>query len=343
MVRSLWTLFSVDSLVDAREALRRREGVSETNGQTHISAWSGEERADRAGADIAAWARSKRVSSVVWTALPPRFGNEDGRVPTEEEAVHYLRGLRHARRAAERYVRMAPRQIDTPYRRRFEAEFGWTPLRESCGLYGRIEMVDMKEKVLEIAEIAKACPENLQAVCFELLLRHHLESLSSPKPLRGDDPAAGTRTPEIALKPNLDSTKGQDDLSEVDLHVKVKHFMKKHGVTLDHLNNLYYKEGDAIMPLYEDLKTTRLAESQVRIALLQSLRNAIASGAFEAQVADVRTECTQRKCYDQNNFGNNFNNNAALFDFEKYTKTETVLRLSEDGRKGLAEVIKELQ
>ena len=55
------------------------------------------------------------------------------------------------------------------------------------------------------------------------------------------------------------------------------------------------------------------------------------------------TECTQRKCYDQNNFSNNFNNNAPLFDFEKYSKSLTVLRLSEDGRKELSEVIKELQ
>jgi hypothetical protein len=204
-------------------------------------------------------------------------------------------------------------------------------------------MADLKEKVLEIAEIAKACPENLQAVCFELLLRHHLESLSATKPSREEAPAARPDTPELAPKSSLDSPRGQDDLSEADLHVKVRHFMKKYGVTLEHLNNLYYKEGNAVMPLYEDLKTTRLAESQVRIALLQSLRNAILTGDFEAQVADVRTECTERKCYDQNNFGNNFNNNAGLFDFEKYTKSVTAVRLAEDGRKELAEVIKELQ
>ena len=43
----------------------------------------------------------------------------------------------------------------------------------------------------------------------------------------------------MAPKPSLDSTKGQDDLSEADLHLKVKHFMKRHGVTLDHLLHLF--------------------------------------------------------------------------------------------------------
>ena len=40
---------------------------------------------------------------------------------------------------------------------------------------------DLKADVLEIAAIAKACPENLQGRCFELLLSRYLEGLPSPK------------------------------------------------------------------------------------------------------------------------------------------------------------------
>ena len=113
-------------------------------------------------------------------------------------------------------------------------------------------------------------------------------------------------------------------------------------MTVDNLNALVYKDDGAFKPLYEDLRTTRMAEGQIRITLLQALIAGMKSGVFEADSEAVRAECGTRKCYDGANFGKNFNNNAALFDgFDKYERG-TKLRLSEDGRKEPAEVIKEL-
>lgn len=213
-------------------------------------------------------------------------------------------------------------------------------------------MTKLKEKILELAEIAKECPENLQVVCFELLLKHHLDSLSTKQSKAAD---SGPQTPAAASAPPPDPgaedkkpaiediVKGQDDISESDLHIKARHFMKKCGISIEQLNNLFYKDDGKIAPLYEDLKTTRMAEGQIRIALLQALRNAMSNGEFQASVEEVRAESNVRKCYDKNNFANNFNNNAALFDFKKYEKSIQALKLSEDGRKELAEVIKELQ
>ena len=75
-----------------------------------------------------AWADARGLHGVVWTALPSVFGGVE-RVPGEDEVVGYLRGLRGAvRDEAERYIRRAPRQTDTAWRRRIEAEFGWTPI-----------------------------------------------------------------------------------------------------------------------------------------------------------------------------------------------------------------------
>ncbi len=126
-VRSLWTLFSVGTVSEAREALRQRECVLKKNKDRHIDAWSAGDAPPAHFPEIARWVADMALDAAVWTALPPKFGQEDLR-PSVEQAVGHLRQLPHEqRRNAERYVRMTPRQVDTPYRRRFEAEFGWSP------------------------------------------------------------------------------------------------------------------------------------------------------------------------------------------------------------------------
>ncbi len=128
-VRTLWAPFSVSDIAGARKALGKREGLSEKNYEKQIAIWSAADKHASDPSSIGVWAQGLGLNAAVWTALPPRFRGEDGRVPTVEEAVQYLRDLPHEeRRNAERYIRMAPRQVDTLYRRRFELEFGWTPL-----------------------------------------------------------------------------------------------------------------------------------------------------------------------------------------------------------------------
>lgn len=125
-VRSLWAMMDATEVGGAKEALGKREGV--TN-QSHIGIWSRGENAPRLISGLPQWAASNEVESVVWTALPSKFNGEEGRTPTCEEVVRYLGGLRGTvRDAAERYIRRAPRQIDTDYRRQIEAALQWTPL-----------------------------------------------------------------------------------------------------------------------------------------------------------------------------------------------------------------------
>jgi len=129
-VRSLWTLFSVNTIEEARESLFRREGgLSEKNIARDIAVWPNRNPNDSVILEIERWAQVLGLEAVLWTALTPNFGNNQH--PTNKQAVKYLHGLPHEqRRNAEHYIRMTPRQVDTPYRRRFEAEFGWTPLGE---------------------------------------------------------------------------------------------------------------------------------------------------------------------------------------------------------------------
>ncbi len=210
-------------------------------------------------------------------------------------------------------------------------------------------MKQIKEKILEIVEIAKTCPENLQAICFETLLKYYLEKQSSlpakgRKDLTAEIPKPGeTETESSGRKSKIQPEGKQEDIKESDLHLKARKFMEKEGVTITEINNLFYKEGDRILPLFDNLKTTRMAESQVRVTLLQCLVNALTAGDFQTQLENVRTECTERKCYDGGNFLTNFRNNRTLFDSEKIDRKITSLRLSEAGKKELAKIIKELQ
>jgi hypothetical protein len=205
----------------------------------------------------------------------------------------------------------------------------------------------LKDKVYEFAEIAKGLQENLQVVCFELLLKHHLDAAVGRPPKEAapaQDAATGTGPlPAVQVTPPADAGSKQEDLKPADLHLKAKKFLDKHALSIDHLNNLFFKEEGALKPLYEDLKTTRMSESQIRITLLIALRCAIATGEFEATIEAVKQECTERKCYDGSNFGNNFNNNKSLFDLDKFVKGVKFVKLSESGRKELADVIQELQ
>jgi hypothetical protein len=123
--RALWAVMDVDELPVAKAQLMVREG---TKNASHVASWSQDDPVPDTIPGISAWAAAQGMSGVVWTSLPPKF-NERLVTPTVEQVVEYLGGLEGAKRdEAERYIRRAPRQVDTPYRRRIEVALGWTPL-----------------------------------------------------------------------------------------------------------------------------------------------------------------------------------------------------------------------
>lgn len=128
LVRSVWSPMDVSSLPEAVEALRQREGpIAKDN----IGRWSTDESDPRLITGPSAWASPRGVQHIVWTALGPKFAGERGRVPTADEVVEHLKSLRDQEAAeAETYVRRAPAQIDTAFRRRIANELGWTPRSE---------------------------------------------------------------------------------------------------------------------------------------------------------------------------------------------------------------------
>jgi hypothetical protein len=112
----------------AREALGIREGLIKTWADS-VHCWQEGEPDPELIQGLSIWAKSVGAQGVIWTALLPRFDGRDGVVKSADEIVEYLSGLRGAKRDnAEQYVRKAPRQIDTTYRRHIEAALGWRAL-----------------------------------------------------------------------------------------------------------------------------------------------------------------------------------------------------------------------
>lgn len=75
---------------------------------------------------IPAWASDQGLAGAVWTSLTCKFNGENGVMPSEDEVIDSLRALEGKERVlAEEYVRNAPREIETPYRRRIALELGW--------------------------------------------------------------------------------------------------------------------------------------------------------------------------------------------------------------------------
>lgn len=128
-VRTLWALMATNDLIIAKKSLLTREGIPKNKMKPFIESITiGEETIDNTKLTIKSWAITLKLDAVIWTNLPAKFKGIDNYIPTIDEAITYLREevYINTRSIAEEYIRKAPKQIDTDYRRKFEAEFGWT-------------------------------------------------------------------------------------------------------------------------------------------------------------------------------------------------------------------------
>ena len=125
---TFWAPVAVDTLRAAREALCKREDV-----RINATQWIGSVPQPHGidylhSAVMATGFESNGADAVVWTALPPKSRDCNGRLPSVDEAVLYLNSIADDDRSrAESYIRRSPPGLRTPFRERFEAVFGWTP------------------------------------------------------------------------------------------------------------------------------------------------------------------------------------------------------------------------
>jgi len=124
---SNWALLDVNSSSEAKEALCEREGIPRKHMETRIGIWNqGLSGGSAIENTIAQWALSKTLTSVVWTALPPKFNGRNDIIPTKEEVVDHLSSLsEEAKEKAKEYIMKAPGHLTTEYRLYIENQMGW--------------------------------------------------------------------------------------------------------------------------------------------------------------------------------------------------------------------------
>jgi hypothetical protein len=126
-VPSLWAIIDTHDPKQARTALGEREGIRPQRHNDLIGLWEPERESPHSTiTDLPAWAQARQIKAVVWTRLAHNFhGNNSEQVATSDEIIAYLTNLEgETREKAERYIRNAPKQIDTHIRRRIDTVLG---------------------------------------------------------------------------------------------------------------------------------------------------------------------------------------------------------------------------
>lgn len=125
-VRTLWALMICVDLNEAKKSLMDREGVKRDSLVHSIG--KNDQTQDGIDSIIKIWLKEKDIDYAVWTGLSFSKKTNNKR-PSTQEIIEHLNKLKgNERRHAEEYIRKAPKQIDTEYRRIFEKEFGWQPI-----------------------------------------------------------------------------------------------------------------------------------------------------------------------------------------------------------------------
>jgi hypothetical protein len=127
LIRTYWALSGLRLLEAAIRNLAAREGTDRRNiGYLRgDGAYVG--RFPQYRGRLLRWLRSVGSEAVIWTDLESNFELKAEKPFSLSNAVEYLKDLTGKEgEEAEKYVRRAPAQTDTPLRRRLRKEFGWT-------------------------------------------------------------------------------------------------------------------------------------------------------------------------------------------------------------------------
>jgi len=127
-VRTLWAFMTVTDIDKAIISLKEREKIQNLKKIEYVK--STDTKTEEVEKIIIDWLNSKSLDYAIWTGLS--FGKKTiSKRPTIETILRHLEQLPYGiGQRAEEYIRNAPKQIDTEYRREIENKLGWTCLPE---------------------------------------------------------------------------------------------------------------------------------------------------------------------------------------------------------------------
>ncbi|MCL2571681.1 MAG: hypothetical protein FWE11_04695 [Defluviitaleaceae bacterium] len=208
----------------------------------------------------------------------------------------------------------------------------------------------LKIEIKEIIEIVNQCPEALKEKCFELLIENYLTSNAQPVKLKSQEslePKVVDNEPSVIDTVNSEENEmsASEDIEEKEFHVKIRRFLQDNKITGVTLNKLYYKEDGKLLPLYDTVKSTKMSDCQIRIALLSAFESSYndANGEMAFNYEAIRSRCQTMKCYSRANFASYFKNSKDLWETwpDKVDKN-TMVTLSASGKKELVKVLLDL-
>ena len=129
---TFWTLSDCETVEEARDDVREREGTSDSRIHSidQDGMFYGHKRIDSVVIAVREWMLASDIDATIWTGLEPNWPGDETREFGEwchDAAVAYLRCLRYhnIHQDAEAYFRLAPPEIETRLRLRVERDLGW--------------------------------------------------------------------------------------------------------------------------------------------------------------------------------------------------------------------------
>lgn len=183
----------------------------------------------------------------------------------------------------------------------------------------------LKADLDSIIETVKKCPTDLQEAAFKVLLEHWL---------RKNDPVTTHVFPT-----GVPTTVPASAILDTSLPQLFQTFIRANELTVHELGKVFHPLGPGAQLVASDVVGKGKAGKQLTLALLISVRQAMADGSFKCALEDLRQMCVHYNCYDGPNFAANLKNNSQFF---KPRKKGEDIALSAQGMKQAATIIKSI-